>query len=412
MLKDPKLAINGGAPVRAKGPWSAGIYHYRNEIERLKKVLAGPGLALARGANVMEFRARIAKLYRVKHVVTTSSGTTAIHVALAAAGVGPGDEVILSPITDYGSISGIFQLNAIPVFCDVAPHSCSLDPARLAAHITKYTKAIIAVHIAGYPCDVPGIIKIARKHKIKVIEDCAQSHLARIGRQYCGTFGDFGCFSTNESKHMKTGEGGFVICKDKNAAQYADLFADKCYHRFPGAPLTPAFPALNVRMSEIVAAIGCEQIKSLSARIRQRNRMGMIFERIITRYSLKPLASADNTGGSYWWFGFYLDQHKTALAPACFAKALTAEGIPCSVVRLGNISTWKIFKILDRNPNAFRTYRPLHLKKGFYLKTFPNTEWSCGRMLLSLGLNEHTTMNEARDLDGALGKIFSKKLND
>jgi hypothetical protein len=239
------LAIDGGTPAH-KTPWRDGPFHHSTELRVLEKVLSGPKLPLARGKWVMAYRQHLQDLYGMKYAIPTSSGTTAIHVALYAAGVGAGDEVIVSPLTDYGSIIGIFQLNAIPVFADVVADSFLMDVQSIAACITPHTKAIMPVHNGGYAVDMPALMKLSRKHRIPIVEDCAQSHLSSIGGRYLGTFGDLGVWSTNESKHMKSGEGGFVLTNSKKLAEKAELFSDKCYPRFPGAPETPAFPALNV----------------------------------------------------------------------------------------------------------------------------------------------------------------------
>ena len=139
------------------------------------------------------------------------------------------DEVITSPITDQGTLIGILYQNAIPVFADLEPHTYNLDPASVEARITPRTKAIIVVHLAGYPCDMDSIMEIARKHGIKVIEDCAQAYMTRYKGRLAGTIGDYGCFSTNDFKHISTGDGGMVLINSGARKDYetAHAFADK-----------------------------------------------------------------------------------------------------------------------------------------------------------------------------------------
>jgi len=401
-----KQSINGGSPVRVK-PWSAGAFHFKEEIAAVAEALSGPSLPMARGKYVMAYRAMLAKTYGARHVVTTSSGTTAIHVALAAAGVGVGDEVITSPITDYGTVIGIIQLNAVPVFCDVVHGSMAMDAAKIESLMTKRTKVIMPVHIGGYPVDMLTIMKIARKHRVKVVEDCAQSHMTRIGKTYAGCFGDFGAFSTNESKHMKTGEGGFVLCRSKSAALYADLFADKCYHRFPEAPATPAFPALNVRMSDITAAIAIEQLRKLPGWIRRRQAAGLEIECVLSRYPLKSCRRPKEARCSYWWCAFFLDEEERRISAEEFVKMMNAEGIPCWRGGQRLITEWEIFKKLNDNPNYFRNYRPGALRKGAYrLDRWPEAKWAVENIIV-IPVNQHTGKSEIRDLDRALKKIFS-----
>ncbi len=405
-LTSSKLAVNGGKAVRGR-PWSAGPYHFKAEIKALERVLAGPARQLGLGPEVLAFRELIKKTYKVKYVVTASSGTTAIHVALAAAGVTPGDEVIVSPLTDYGSIIGIFQLDAIPVFCDAIAGGLVIDPAKLEALITARTKVIMPVHNGGYCCDMPTIIKLAAKHKVKIIEDCAQAHLVEIGDQFAGCFGDFGCFSTNETKHMKTGEGGFILCQDKDEAEYAELFADKCYRRFAEAPPTPAFPALNVRMSAIVAALGSVQLKSLPGWIARRRKAGEQMEEVISRFPLEPHYRPANARCSYWWFAMYLDRGKSDIPVEEFLAAMQAEGVPCYNGGQPLVPGWEVFRKLNENPECFPTYRPGNLAKGMYsLDKWPQAQLARENIII-IPVDQHTGQGEIRDFERALDKIFA-----
>lgn len=373
----------------------------------MARVLSGPALPLALGPNVMAFRELFKKTYGGAHAVTASSGTTAIHIALAAAGVKPGDEVVTSPITDYGTISGIFQLNAVPVFCDVIDDGLVMSPASLETCITKRTRALIPVHIGGYPADMPAIMRIARRHRLKVVEDCAQAHLAKIGKTPLGCFGDFGAFSTNESKHLKSGEGGIVLCRREADAFFMELFADKCYHRFPDAPLTPAFPALNARMSDIAAVIATEQLKKLPGWIARRHAAGLAAEKIIARY---PCVLHDRPRAawcSYWFCVFRLDNLHAGVSTADFEKSLRAEGIPCFRRGPEILPEWELFRKLDRNPRVFANYRPGTLKKGFYrLDQWPRAKYNMANFMM-IPINQYTGESELRDLDRALEKIFS-----
>lgn len=402
-----RLAIDGGKPIRT-APWGKGPYHFPSELKRLAKVLAGPALPLAQGLQVRELRERLGRLYGMPYVVTASSGTAAIHAALAAAGVGPGDEVVLSPLTDFGSVAGILTLGATAVFADTAPHSYGLDPADLERLLTKRTKAVIAIHIAGYACEVKKIAALAHGRGASVVEDCAQAHLARLGGRYLGTFGDFGCFSTNESKHMKSGEGGFILTRREAQARYAELYADKCYDRRPGVVPLPSFPALNLRMSEVNAAIAIEQLGSLPARIARRNVTGRRLAERLAPYPLMPVVSADNDGSAFWWFAFHLEHNRTTWTTPEFAKALSAEGIPCGNHTQRNLARSPLFDALDRNPAAFPTYRPVGLKKGFYRRPLPNADWVYENML-RVECSEHLWERDAADFGRALDKLFSSR---
>ncbi|MBT3345606.1 MAG: DegT/DnrJ/EryC1/StrS family aminotransferase [Gemmatimonadetes bacterium] len=399
------LAIHGGTPVHTS-PWRDGPFHYGSELKALEKVLAGPKLPLARGKWVMAYREQLTKLYGAKYAIPTSSGTTAIHVALFAAGVGAGDEVIVSPLTDYGSIIGIFQLNAIPVFADVAPDSLLMDVGAIARKITPHTKAIMPVHNGGYAVDMPALMKLARKHKIPVVEDCAQSHLASIQGKYLGTFGDLGVWSTNESKHMKSGEGGFVLTNSRKLAEKAELFSDKCYPRFPGAPSTPAFPALNVRLSDVNAALASQQLKRLPGWVKKRQAFGEAMEKGIEGIAgIRAMPRPRGAKLSYWWVSFTVDESTLGLDAAEFCQMLSAEGIPARAQLQQYVPGWEVFRRLHEDPNAFDAYRPQRLKKGSYPLDGTPAAQGRGGSIGGVQMSQHNTVSEARAAARAIGKI-------
>lgn len=400
-----KRVGNTRRPVRTK-PWSQGPFHFKEELELLRKLLSGPALPMARGPYIMSFRDLIRKTYGARNVVTTSSGTTAIHVALAAAGVEPGDEVIVPPLTDNGSLIGIFQLNAVPVFCDVIEGGLTMDVDKLETVITRRTKVIMPVHIAGYPVEIRRLMKIAKKRHIKVVEDCAQSHLARVGSTNVGCFGDFGAFSTNESKHMKTGEGGFVLCRRKKDAKYADLFADKCYARGGSGPRTPAFPSLNVRMSEINAALAYQQLKMLPTWIRRRNRAGRLIDQTLNRFPLIAHPRPAEAYCTYWWLLFSLDSAETDMTVKEFVSLLNAEGVPCMSKPQDLLPDWEIFRALNDDPKCFPTYKPGTLRSGRYTADICPVARRTADNMMAIPVNQYTGSSELSRLNRAFDKIF------
>lgn len=411
MPKMKDLAINGGKPVHTK-PWRDGDFHIPQELKALEKLLSGPALPMARGPAVMAYRDQLQKFYGVKHAVPVSSGSAALHVALYAAGVEAGDEVIVSPLTDYGSIIGIFQLNAIPIFPDVEPDSLLLDVDAVAAKIGPHTRAIMPVHNGGYATDMPALMKVARRHKVIVIEDCAQAHMASINGRYVGTFGHIGAWSTNESKHMKSGEGGFILTNSKKMAQAADLFADKCYPRFPGAPPTPAFPALNVRLNEVNATLASVQLKQLPKWIAKRQAFGDAFVTGIADLpGVKPMPQPRGTKPSYWWASFAVDADVLGIDAVEFCAMLSAEGIPSGANLQRYVPGWEVFRKLHQNPKAFGSYRPGRLKKGAYpLELAPNALTS-GERIGGVRMTQHNSVAEARAAARATRKIVSALLD-
>jgi dTDP-4-amino-4,6-dideoxygalactose transaminase len=413
VAKVPKLsdlALNGGKPLHTR-PWRTGAFHFAQELSALEELLSGPALPLARGRAVMAYRQELQALYGMKYAVPTSSGSAAIHVGLFAAGVGAGDEVIVSPLTDYGSIMGIFQLNAIPVFADVQPDGLLMDVKSVAEKITPHTRLIMPVHNGGYAVDMPALMRLARKHGLMVLEDCAQSHLASLKGRYLGTFGQLAAWSTNESKHMKSGEGGFLLTNDRRMAELADLFSDKCYPRFPGAPPTPAFPALNVRLSDVNAALARVQLRRLPKWTAQRQAFGLAFyEGIAGVPGIKPQPQPKGALPSFWWALFAVDPKLLGVDAGRLCEMVKKEGIPCAAGQQRYVPGWEVFRALDRNPHAFRSYRPGRLKKGFYpLDVAPDAQ-SAAERLGFVSMTQHNTPAEARAAARALRKVVGALL--
>lgn len=213
---------------------------------------------IAQGPRVKAFEEAFAAMCGVKHAVATTSGTTALHVALLATGIGPGDEVITSPFTFIASANSVLFTGGRPVFVDIDPATYNLNPALIEAAITERTKAILPVHLFGLSCDMDPIMDIAEKYGLVVIEDACQSHGALYKGKRVGSFGA-GAFSFYPTKNMTSAEGGMITTND-------DDFAEKCrvirqhgmrrryYHDELG---------FNFRMTDVHAAIGLEQLRKL-----------------------------------------------------------------------------------------------------------------------------------------------------
>lgn len=215
---------------------------------------------LAQGKVVADFEAAFAEYCNVKHAVATSNGTTALHVALLAHNIGPGDEVITVPFTFIASANSVLYTGARPVFVDIEPDSFNIDPNQIEAAITPRTKAIMPVHLYGNPAGMPRIMEIAERHGLAVIEDAAQAHGAAIGSERAGSWAT-GCFSFYPTKNITTGEGGMVTTNDDAVADRARLIRAhgmrvRYYHEMLG---------FNFRMTDIHAAIGVTQTRKLES---------------------------------------------------------------------------------------------------------------------------------------------------
>ncbi|MFX0125127.1 MAG: aminotransferase class I/II-fold pyridoxal phosphate-dependent enzyme [Candidatus Hodarchaeota archaeon] len=231
----------------------------REEILAVKRVMRNKRLTFMSGTEIEEFETAFAKYMGSRYAVAVSSGTAALHVALAAAGIGAGDEVLIPPYTFVATATAVLHQNAIPVFVDIDPITLCMDPTDLKNKVTDQTKAIIPVHLFGYPMDLKSLLEFATEHKLIVIEDACQAHGAEYNGKKIGTFAQAGCFSLFESKNMMTGEGGIIITDDKK-------FSDQCrLVRHHGEPSWYTYERLgyNYRMTTIQAAIGLEQLKKL-----------------------------------------------------------------------------------------------------------------------------------------------------
>jgi perosamine synthetase len=230
--------------------------------------------ALAQGARVRELEERFADFIGVPHAVATSSGTTALHLALLASEVGPGDEVITVPFTFFASASTILLTGARPVFVDVDEASFNIDVAQIEAAITPRTRAIMPVSLYGQPADLPAIAEIAERRGLALVEDAAQSHGAAIGDRRSGSWGA-GCFSFYPTKNMTTGEGGMVTTADPAVADRARLMREhgmrvRYQHEMVG---------YNFRMTDIHASIGLAQLAKLPGYNARRRQIAARYDR-------------------------------------------------------------------------------------------------------------------------------------
>ncbi|WP_290595658.1 MULTISPECIES: DegT/DnrJ/EryC1/StrS family aminotransferase [unclassified Archaeoglobus] len=227
------------------------------EVEAVKEVLLSGHYVS--GPKVKEFEEKFAEYIGIKHAVAVNSGTAALHVALASLGIGPGDEVIVPPLTFFSTVSAVLHQNAIPVFADVDLESFCLDPADFERKITENTKAVIPVHIFGNAAEMDEIVKIAKENDVKVIEDCAQAHGTEYKGRKVGSIGNTGCFSFYATKHMTTGEGGMITTDSDEIAEKAKIIRN---HGMVGRD-QHVMLGYNYRMSEINAAIGLVQLRKL-----------------------------------------------------------------------------------------------------------------------------------------------------
>ncbi|TFG03078.1 MAG: DegT/DnrJ/EryC1/StrS family aminotransferase [Promethearchaeota archaeon] len=238
------------------------------EQKEVVKVLKSQMLTLLAGEVVKNFEREFANYIGVKHAIGVNSGTAALHIAIAALEIGPGDEIIVPPFTFIATASSILQNNAIPIFADIDNKSYMLDPDSVKKKITDRTKAIIPVHLSGITADMDPLLDIAEDNNLYIIEDACQAHGAKYKGKKVGSIGDLGTFSFYPSKNMTTGEGGMITTNNSKLAEQCRLI------RHHGEPSWYVYNRLgwNYRMTEIQGAIGRIQLKKLDGYVKIRNK--------------------------------------------------------------------------------------------------------------------------------------------
>lgn len=324
-----KLAINGGTKTCTATLPSWPIWDETDVTAVADVVRSGQWWALG-GTKVKEFEEKFAAYQGAKHATCVPTGTIALVVALQAVGVGPGDEVIVSPYTFIASASSIVQANAVPIFVDIDLETMCISPAAVEAAITEKTKAIMPVHIGGMPADMDAIMDIARRHNLRVVEDGAQAHGASWRGKGLGSIGDAGCFSFQASKNLTSGEGGIIVSNDDEVADMAWSIHNVGRVK-GGAWYEHPMLGSNYRMTEFQAAILLNQLKKLDAENKTRNENGLyLAERLSKTGLVKPQKRDERiTSHAYHLFiSRYVGEESTGVPRAKFIEALKAEGAP------------------------------------------------------------------------------------
>ena len=327
----PQLAVEGGAPVRTKplvgANWGPQYYDEKEQAQ-LTEVLQGHNPF--RFSNPMDrskvatFEREFAVRMQTKYALAVTSGTAALHTAMAALEVGPGDEVILPAWTWYSCYNTVIQAGALPVFAEI-DESFNLDPADLEHRITPQTKVIMAVHLQGNPADLDPILAIARKHGLRVLEDASQSVGASYKGRPLGSMGDIGIYSLQQSKTITAGEGGAVVTNDAYLFERACRFHDVAAR--PGFPNKLGFmPGLNYRMNEFSGGVLLAQLRKLDTIIGDVRRNAQRVYRGISDVPGAHLRRRHDPEGELG-AGIFLGFPNSAVRDR-YAQAMKAEGVP------------------------------------------------------------------------------------
>lgn len=359
------------------------------------------------------------ELFGARYAIGLSSGTAALHAAFVAAGVGPGTEVICPAIGFYATAATVVLAKGIPVFCDV-DESLGLDPARLEALITPRTVAIAPTHVMGSVCDMGPILEVARRHGLKVVEDCAQSCGGQYRGRWVGTLGDLGCFSISAYKIVGGGEGGLLLTDDERLWERAQGLAE-CGGLWRPTRFAPPrydgelFCGTNYRMSELEAAVDVVQLRRMPetvARFRAAKRR--ILEGLGSYREVRPQRLNDADGEVGYTLRFYPE---TVDLGVRLVEALRAEGIGCSMRGREAPPDWHIyhsmFAIVQQSgataegcPFTCPIYRDRGGQARYARGDCPVADDLFDRMV-SIGLNQWYSERDCRHVAAGIDKVLS-----
>jgi perosamine synthetase len=297
------------------------------ELNNLAEVIASGTLTSTKGKFVKRLQDEFAEKLRVKYVYACASGTAAVHTAIAALDPEPGDEIVTSPITDMGALTPILYQAAIPVFAEVDPVTWNVTAKTIEPLLSDRTKAIIVTHLFGNPCEMEAIMRLADSRGIPVIEDCAQSFLAKSQGRYVGTIGKVSCFSLQQGKHITTGEGGLVATDDPKLARRLNLFINKAWGYGDKNP-DHYFLALNYRMSELQGAVAVGQLPKLEEVAERRIAMANYLNKKLARLrGIKTPYVLPGDVHTYWKYCLRVDGDVIPGGSVAMAKELKARQI-------------------------------------------------------------------------------------
>jgi dTDP-4-amino-4,6-dideoxygalactose transaminase len=377
------------------------------EVAALERVVRSGQLNSTIGGETRAFEREFAEYYGIAHAVASSSGTSALHLAVAAVNPEPGDEIITTGLSDAGTVLPILTQNAVPVFADVDSATGNLDVASVREKITSRTRAIIAVHLFGQPAPVAALRSLADRHGIVLIEDCAQAYLTRCAPDgaLAGTVGHLGCFSLQQSKHITAGDGGITITDDDALARRARLFADKAWPRDTDER-THLFLALNYRMTELQAAVAREQLKKLAGAVDRRRKAAEPLTAALG--ALPGLAPGLDEGATYWLYPVFVDPAAAGAGAHRYADTLQAEGIPA----VGGYIQRPLYltpALAERRTYGQSGYPlvapPASAEPRYQAGLCPNTEALIGERLFVIGWNENFTDDDVADIVTAVQKV-------
>jgi dTDP-4-amino-4,6-dideoxygalactose transaminase len=395
-----ELALLGGKPVRAT-PLPAWPHYAQDELDAVRDVLASGKVNYWTGQECVAFEREFAAYVGTRHAVALANGSVALELALHALGIGPGDDVVVTSRSFVASASCAALRGARPVFADIDPASQNITADTVRAVLTPATRAIIVVHLAGWPCDMDPILELARARGIRVIEDCAQSHGAAYKGRVTGSLGDAAAYSFCQDKIISTGgEGGMLLTNDGAVWERAWAYKDhgKNYHAMLNRQRAAATQwvhetfGTNWRMTEVQAAIGRRQLRKLEQWVALRRRNARILDGLLAKLpGIVAHVPPPGFAHAYYKYCAFLEPQRLRAGWDLdrVVEAINAEGIACVAGSAGEI----------------------YLEKSFADRGFaPAARLANARRLAETGMifMVHPTLgeNDMRDTGDAIAKVM------
>jgi perosamine synthetase len=376
---------------------------------RLSTFIASPGEHFLGGRRIRQFEEEFADFHQVRFAVAFNSATAALHAAVVACGVQPGHEVIVPPYTFTSTATCALMHGAIPVFADVEAETFCLDPKSVVGVVSPLSQAVIPVHLFGQAAPMEELLEVARNHKLRVIEDCAQAPGATYKGQKVGTFGDCGIFSFQETKNLMTGEGGMLITNDPNIAEIAQLVRNHGEAALPpGEARTYKAEILgwNYRMTEFEAAIGRIQLRQLTTQNGVRQRLAAYLTRALSDIpGLRVPSIRPECEHVYYVYPLLYDEKTWGIPRARFVDVVTAEGIPMSGGYVKPLYLSPLYQ--EQRAWAFRGY---HGAANYKEGTCPVAEQLHSQNVLILAIvRPPATERDMDDIARAILKVWAHR---
>lgn len=378
----------------------------RDEIDEVVRCLESGWIGT--GPRVAQFEKEFAAYKEQAFAAAVSSCTAAMHLSVLAAGLGEGDEVITSPVTFCATVNAIIHAGATPVLADIDARTMNIDPAEVEARITPRTKAILPVHFAGRPAEMDALTEIAKRHELKLIEDCAHAIETEYHGRKAGTFGDFGCFSFYATKNVTTGEGGMVLTRNEEDLARIKMLAlhgmsKDAWKRFSDEGYKHYYvveTGFKYNMMDLQAALGIHQLRRVESNWGRRQEIWQQYNRALADLPIKlPTAPDPDTRHGYHLYTILIDEESCQTSRDEFLEAMTRSGVGVGVHYLS----------IPEHP----VYQE---KFGWRPEDYPNA-MRIGRQTVSLPLSAKLTEEDVQRVIKAVkatlsGKSKGRRTND